>query len=102
MDERYGVKARTVYPPVLDEFPELSFGKRENGFVYLGRLMPEKRMDVVIEVLRRVRQRGHDVHLHILGGGDTTYAGSFRDLQAKNRDWLFLEGWVAARKRPGL
>jgi glycosyltransferase involved in cell wall biosynthesis len=53
----------------------------------------------VIEVLRRVRQRGNDVHLHILGGGDTAYVESLRDLQAKNRDWVFLEGWVGGAEK---
>jgi len=99
MDKRYGVKARTVYPPVLGQFPEVPFEERENGFVCLGRLVPEKRMDVVIEVLRRVRQRGHDVHLHILGGGDTAYVESLRDLQAKYRDWVFMEGWVGGEEK---
>jgi len=99
MVERYGVKARTVYPPVLGQFPEVPFEERENGCVCLGRLVPEKGINVVIEVLGRVRQRNHDVHLHILGGGDTAYAGSLRDLQAKNRDWVFLEGWVGGEEK---
>ena len=99
MDERFGVKARTVYPPVLGEFPEVGFEERENGFVCVGRLVPEKRIDVVIEVLRRVRQRGQDVHLHILGGGDSVYVKYLQGLQAKNRDWVFLEGWVGGEKK---
>ena len=70
----------------------------ENGFVCLGRLVSEKRMDVVIEVLHRVRQRGHDVHLHIMGGGENAYVESLRDLAA-DRDWVFLEGWVGGEEK---
>jgi len=102
MDERFGVKARTVYPPVLGDFPQVGFAERENGFVCVGRLVPEKRIDVVIEVLRLVRQRGHDVHLHILGGGDTAYVKSLQGLQAQNRDWVSLEGWVGGEQKARL
>ena len=95
---RYGLEARIVYPPVLGQFADVPIGERENGFVCLGRLVSEKRMDVVIEVLHRVRQRGHDVHLHIMGGGENAYVESLRDLAA-DRDWVFLEGWVGGEEK---
>ena len=96
--QRYGLETRILYPPVLGQFPDAPIGERENGFVCLGRLVSEKRMDVVIEVLDRVRQRGHDVHLHIMGGGESGYVESLRALSA-DRDWVFLEGWVGGEEK---
>jgi glycosyltransferase involved in cell wall biosynthesis len=55
----------------------------------------------VIEILQRVRERGHDVHVHILGGlDDSDYADKVRGLAEHFRDWVFLEGWTLGdRKR---
>ena len=99
MDERYGVKSQTIYPPVVNEFPQVNFSDRTDGFVCLGRLVPEKGMEVVIEILRLVRQRGHNIHLHILGGGEPAYVKTLQDLRAQHGDWVILEGWVAGKKK---
>jgi glycosyltransferase involved in cell wall biosynthesis len=103
MASRYGVEAQIVYPPVLAEVPQVSFKDRENGFVCIGRLVPEKRIDLVVETLSEVRNRGHDIHLHILGGGsDDGYLRTLRQLQVKNQEWVFLEGWVAGENKAQL
>lgn len=96
----FGIEARTIYPPVAGEFPRIPWEQRENGFVCVGRVVPEKRMDAVIEILSRVRQRGHDVHLHILGGiDDSPFGNKVKDLAARHGEWLFLEGRIAGEKK---
>jgi glycosyltransferase involved in cell wall biosynthesis len=95
MRQKYGVESQTLYPPVEDDFPQAPFSERDNGFVCLGRISPEKRVDAIIGILSRVRERGHNVHLHILGGvDDSRYGATVKSLADQNRDWIFLEGWA--------
>jgi glycosyltransferase involved in cell wall biosynthesis len=97
----HGVDSRVIYPPVAQDFPEVAYDKRENGFVCIGRITPEKRMHTVIEILEQVRRRGHDVHLHVVGtGGDRNYERLLESLRWQHREWVFLEGQLfGARKR---
>lgn len=103
LKEKFGIEAQVIYPPVSGNFPYVPWEQREDGFVCVGRVVPEKRIDAVIRILARVRQRGHGVHLHILGGvDDSPFGRTVRRLAAKNRDWVFLEGWASGRKKEAL
>jgi glycosyltransferase involved in cell wall biosynthesis len=100
MRTKLNVQVRTVYPPVAGNFPEVSFSDRENGFVCLGRISPEKRVDAVIDILSQVRRRGHNVHLHLLGGlDDSPYSATIKKLADQNKDWVYLEGWAVGEKK---
>lgn len=100
MRAQFGVNPRTLYPPVEGNFPEMPFSDRESGFVCLGRISPEKRVDAVIKILSQVRQRGNNIHLHLLGGiGDSHYAASIKKLAEQNYDWVYLEGWAVGEKK---
>ena len=100
MRKKLNVQVRTVYPPVEGNFSEVSFSDRENGFVCLGRISPEKKVDAVIDILSQVRQRGHNVHLHLLGGlDDSPYAASIKKLADQNKDWVYLEGWAVGERK---
>lgn len=98
--QKYGVDSQVLYPPVAMDFPARVFQDRENGFVCVGRVVPEKRVDAIIGIIARVRQMGHDVHLHVLGGlDDSPFSLKIKKLAEQNAEWLFLEGWaVGARK----
>lgn len=103
MRGEYGVEAQTVYPPAEGDFPPIPFSARGNGCVCLGRISPEKRVDAIIEILSRVRQKGHNVHLHILGGFDSsTYSRMVKKLADRNKDWVFLEGWAVGKSKSEL
>ena len=103
MREKYGIESRTVYPPVEGDFPPMPFSDREKGFVCLGRISPEKRVDAIIEILSRVRERGHNVHLHILGGfDDSPYSARVKKLAHRNKDWVILEGWAVGQRKKEL
>ena len=103
LKEQFGVESRTVYPPVAGSFPPVEWGARENGFVCVGRVVPEKRMDAVVRILERVRQAGHDVHLHILGSvDDSEFGRMIRQLAELRHDWMFLEGRVAGAKKDAM
>jgi glycosyltransferase involved in cell wall biosynthesis len=99
--QKYGIPSEVVYPPVAMDFPSVPFANRDKGFVCLGRVSPEKCVHSIIAILQKVRQRGHNIHLHILGGIDNSeYSQKVRGLAEQFRDWIFLEGWVLGdRKR---
>ncbi len=99
--KKCGIVSRVVFPPVMMDIPLMPATAREAGFICLGRVSPEKCVHSVIEILSRVRERGHDVHLHVLGGIDNSdYAQKVRGLAEQFREWVFLEGWTFGdRKR---
>jgi glycosyltransferase involved in cell wall biosynthesis len=85
----YGAPARTLYPPVAGGFPDIPWEERERGFVCLGRLSPEKEVEKIIDVLARVRARGHDVRLHVVGHvGDRTYARRVYRVAEQHASWI--------------
>ncbi len=91
--ETYGINAQVVYPPVEEKFPDIPWGEKSNGFVAVGRLVPEKRFDQIIHILKKVREQGHDVHLHIIGGGPyTSFNKTLKRVVEENSSWCFLEG----------
>lgn len=90
--ERFGVASDVVYPPVAGGFPAVPWNEREDGFVFIGRLVPEKGVRRVIEILGDVRKE-KPVHLHIIGRRErTAHAREIEELCRRNRDWIHLEG----------
>ena len=62
----YGRKATVVYPPVdVDRFGRAGRGARSDAYICVSRLVPYKRLDVVIEAFRRLPER----RLTIIGEG---------------------------------
>jgi glycosyltransferase involved in cell wall biosynthesis len=90
--ERHGIEATTLYPPVLGTFPEVPWEDRENGFVCIGRIVPEKGLEEVIDSLAAVRSQGWDIHLHVVGSPDDRryYKRILRRVR-ENASWVFLE-----------
>jgi len=100
MKDVHGIESRVIYPPVASKFPNIPWNNREFGFISLARLVPEKRIDRVIEILRRVRSMGWDIHFHILGRLDNSdYGAEIRKLCEKSGDWISLEGMVIGQKK---
>lgn len=100
--ERYGAQCEVVYPPVPDSFPDVPWDQREHGFVCLGRVSHEKRIERMIKILRGVRSRGHEVHFHILGPiGDDPYGRYIRQL-AEREPWVVPEGQCVGERKERL
>lgn len=88
----YGIDAQVVYPPVTrSAAAPRPFGDRAAGYVCLGRLTPEKRTHEAITVVDELHDRGHNVHLHIVGTGHGRYAASISAAAAR-RDYVTLHG----------
>ncbi len=96
LHETLGTDATVVHPPVaVDAFDPPTWTEQESGFVAVGRLHPLKRQDELVEVVAGLRERGIDTHLHLVGSdGSAEYADRLR-AQAREFDWLHVEGRVA-------
>lgn len=91
--EILAVEPITVYPPVHAEFPAFSWQERKLGFVCVGRIAPEKKVDRIVHILDGVRRKGWDVHLHIIGNrtDHPSYFARIQPLLQANQSWVFLE-----------
>jgi glycosyltransferase involved in cell wall biosynthesis len=93
MRERYGIETEVVYPPVMMRVMGLSPERKSRHFVCLGRIYPEKRIEQIIEIIKAVRGRGHDVTLHIIGDiRETAYGRKIERLCQDEGNWIVLEG----------
>jgi glycosyltransferase involved in cell wall biosynthesis len=93
LKRNYGINAGVIYPPVEEKFPDIQWGKKGNGFVAIGRLVPEKKFDQIINILKKVREKGHDIHFHIIGGvSNTSYYKKLLSIARENSSWCSLEG----------
>jgi glycosyltransferase involved in cell wall biosynthesis len=80
----YGRVARVVYPPVRRKVQHLTASRRRDSFLlYLGRLVPYKRVDLLIEASKRLNMRlviagdGHDrPRLEQLAGPRVEFLGA--------------------------
>lgn len=95
----YDIDARVVYPPVAGDFPVMPWEKREDGFLAIGRISPEKRLENVINILSLVRKLGYKVHLHIVGPfTHPEYTRKVLALARENETWVKVEGKVGRQE----
>jgi glycosyltransferase involved in cell wall biosynthesis len=80
---RYGLAGRTVYPPVTADFPAVPWEARAPGFVCIGRIAREKRIENLIDIVAGVRAQVPGVTLHIVGTRD--HREYSRDIAARAR-----------------
>lgn len=86
----YGVPARVLHPPVPVDEGGLPWPAREERFICIGRIAPEKRILEMIGILSAVRRRGHAVSLLICGQRyDRSYESRVRAAAAAG-DWITL------------
>jgi glycosyltransferase involved in cell wall biosynthesis len=84
-----------IYPPVVGAFDPLPWEARENGFVCIGRFAGDKRIDWVIQILSRVRERHPDIQLHLVGTfspweDEMDCYRMVKDSARDNAEWIFL------------
>ncbi len=110
--QRYGGSPVTLYPPVAPPAEPWAWEQRDpHVFLAIGRIAPEKNLELAIAILERVRAAGHPVALRLIGGataGDP-YLAKIRCL-ARERPWVEMREDVSrgellehlARARYGL
>jgi glycosyltransferase involved in cell wall biosynthesis len=101
LKQRRGIVCRRVlYPPVACDAPPVPWEEREDGFVCLGRVSHEKRIERMIGIVKRIRTMGHDTHLHIIGPvRDDAYGRMIRGMIEENSTWCFAEGSKRGREK---
>jgi glycosyltransferase involved in cell wall biosynthesis len=89
--ERYGSTTVTLYPPVFGSPAPLPWEQRDDAFVSLGRVSPEKNLELTIAIMERVREAGHLVTLRLIGSGSPRdrYLRTIQSLAA-SREWIEL------------
>ena len=89
--EMFGIEPLVVYPPAIGKFADVPWEQRKDGFVCVGRIIPWKRIELMIEILSAVRAAGPQVHFHVAGKGDSPeYVASIRRLVEANAPWVHL------------
>ena len=93
--DAYGVPSRTVYPPVTECPYSLPWKDREDAFVAVGMLTPNKRMDWIVETLASVKKAYPRLRIYLAGGvceriGGHEFHGRLRAIVDTNRDWVTL------------
>ncbi|MFC4358620.1 glycosyltransferase [Halobium salinum] len=93
VERLYGRRPAVLHPPVDPISDPLPWGERELGVVTVGRLAPDKRPLTAVRIVEGVRERGHDLHLHVVGSASPTYREYTRRVRraAAERDWVHLE-----------
>ena len=88
----YGIEARVLHPPVPGEFPDVPWAARRNRIVGIGCFRPEKRWRDAFEVVKRVRERGHDLGLTLIGSRHDLpdWLDELRRLQREHASWFEL------------
>lgn len=96
-EDQYGIRPAVLHPPVdTAGFEDVPWSERERGFVMSGRISPDKHVLQVVDIVSRLHERGHDVHLHIVGP-TTDRNRAYRrrvERKAENYDYVTLEGAV--------
>ena len=86
-----GIDATVVHPPDPGTFPDVPWDHRDDGFVCLARLSPEKRLLDVIEILAAVRRVHSRTSLHIVGAPDDhDYVRRLEERARAHGPWLRL------------
>lgn len=90
----YGIETVTLYPPVTTTTgsAHACWHDRANTFVSIGRLSGEKRWEVMLDILRAVRARGHDIRWRLIAtptrkSFDQAYADGIRRAIAGESGW---------------
>jgi glycosyltransferase involved in cell wall biosynthesis len=93
--EFLGIDAQVLYPPVVGAPRPRGWEARQDGFLAIGRISPEKEYERMIRILAGVRAAGHDVTFTIVGTRDRKVRRYFQRLQrlaATAGPWVrFLE-----------
>jgi len=101
--EKYGIDVEVLYPPVVTNFLKVPQEEKKLGFVCIGRISPEKRIEQIIDILGGIRGRGHDIHLHVIGEiNNDPYGKKIRQLCYNHREWIIAEDNCFGKKKLSL
>ena len=85
-----GDVARVVFPPTPGESAQTPWEQRRLAIAAVGRIHPSKRWEMAVEIVERVRWRGHDVGLTLIGHNDNPKLTARLKAMAATRPWFRL------------
>lgn len=96
VEEEYNIRPNTIYPPVdTAEFDPVPLDEKENGFISIGRFAPDKNILRNIEIVTQLHERGHNVHLHLIGPPHISDYQQKIEAKAEKRDFIQIENEVS-------
>jgi glycosyltransferase involved in cell wall biosynthesis len=94
IEQLWGIQPRVIYPPVLSIYRPKPWEERQDSFLCISRLVPEKNLEKAITIVERIRTQGYDMHLRIIAGTrsgtNRNYYDRIRKLQ-EDRTWLLID-----------
>ena len=88
--EVYGIESKVIYPPIED-FPQVSWEEKEDGFVCVGRINPQKNLEMIIEILKGIHKTFPQIHLHIIGDmQNKKYFEKILNI-TRNLNWIYFD-----------
>lgn len=96
----YGtVRTRVFYPPTIFDMPALNVSRDPLKVVYIGRVLPAKRIDDIIEIVKLAREwSGENITLEIAGHLNQDYRQELDDLSG-NAEWIKFPGVLFGEKK---
>jgi glycosyltransferase involved in cell wall biosynthesis len=89
-----------ICPAVPGALASVPWEERDSAFVCLGRIAPEKQVERAIRIIEQVRQAGHPVRLHLIGGSDDgCYAQEIRALCEARAEWIEQHGALYGERK---
>jgi glycosyltransferase involved in cell wall biosynthesis len=102
LSDAFGVQATVVFPPVQRIESPLPWERRADGFVSIGRLVPEKRVIEMIDILARVRGASSALVYRIAGRvPDSSYGRAVENKTRTAGGWVTLDGPVFGPAKAG-
>lgn len=94
VEKAYNIDATVLFPPVVIPIQYIPWEEKEDSFICSGRIVKAKEPHRAIKILKRVREAGFDIKLHITGGGGGIYGWQYKrtinKLVAENSSWITL------------
>lgn len=90
LERDQGLRARVLYPPVIDPGAGLPWHLRHDTFLCLARFHGSKRIETVMSIVRRLRAHALPAaRLLIVGSAvDRDYTARLRRFAARDGDWI--------------
>lgn len=92
--KRFSVDCHSVIYPPVEKINDSYLKEHQliRRFVSIGRIASEKRIEDQIEIIKRVKSKGHNVELHIIGNIDSDVYGNSIKKMCEDFEWVTLHG----------
>ena len=86
----HGIESLVVFPPIMNDFPDVAWEQRESAMVAVGRIHGGKRWEMAVAIVEEVRRRGHELSLTLIGHRDDAAHQARLEGLASTRPWFRL------------